>query len=134
MSRRGNCWDNAVAESFFASLKNQEADGVYESKHQAYQPAAAFTHGSYNPNRLHSSRVFFSPNDCAAKLKAAVCRDRFIDEVVKVMRALRLDASRGRLSLVDALYESGTSRHDTASYTAQVLLGICESLHDPRPR
>jgi len=28
MSRRGNCWDNAVAESFFATLKNEEASSV----------------------------------------------------------------------------------------------------------
>jgi len=35
MSRRGNYWDNAMAESFFATLKNEEANGVYDSKDQA---------------------------------------------------------------------------------------------------
>lgn len=39
MSRKGNCWDNAVAESFFAALKNEEAIGVYASKDQAHPPS-----------------------------------------------------------------------------------------------
>lgn len=71
MSRKGNCWDNAVAESFFASLKTEEADGVYESKAQAAQSIASYIHGFYNPIRLHSSLGFVSPNDYAAKMKAA---------------------------------------------------------------
>jgi transposase InsO family protein len=32
MSRKGNCWDNAVAESFFATLKNEEATARYPTK------------------------------------------------------------------------------------------------------
>ena len=32
MSRKGNCWDNAVAESFFATLKNEEATGPYRQR------------------------------------------------------------------------------------------------------
>jgi transposase InsO family protein len=36
MSRKGNCWDNAVAESFFTTLKAEEANGVYETKADAY--------------------------------------------------------------------------------------------------
>lgn len=71
MSRKGNCWDNAVAESFLASLKNEEADGVHERKDQARQSIASYTHGFYNPTRLHSSLGFVSPNDYAAKLEAA---------------------------------------------------------------
>jgi transposase InsO family protein len=31
-SRKGNCWNNAVAESFFATLKNEEVTGVYDMR------------------------------------------------------------------------------------------------------
>lgn len=71
MSRKGNCWDNAVAESFFATLKNEEAVGVYETKDHARRSIANYIHGFYNPTRLHSTLGFMSPNDYAKRLKAA---------------------------------------------------------------
>ncbi|MGH7015429.1 MAG: IS3 family transposase [Stellaceae bacterium] len=71
MSRKGNCWDNAVAESFFATLKNEEVTGVYETKAQALAAIASYIHGFYNPARLHSALGYLSPNDYAAKLKHA---------------------------------------------------------------
>jgi transposase InsO family protein len=71
MSRKGNCWDNAVAESFFATLKNEEATGVYESKAAAHAAIASYIHGFYNPTRLHSALGYLSPNDYAQKLKLA---------------------------------------------------------------
>lgn len=69
MSRKGNCWDNAVAESFFATLKAEEAHGVYATKADAYAGITAYVHGFYNPSRLHSSLGYLSPNDYARKLK-----------------------------------------------------------------
>lgn len=71
MSRKGNCWDNAVAESFFATLKNEEAIGVYETKALAHTAIAHYIHGFYNPVRLHSTLGYLSPNDYAKKLKQA---------------------------------------------------------------
>ena len=71
MSRKGNCWDNAVAESFFATLKNEEATGVYETKAAAHAAIASYIHGFYNPTRLHSALGYLSPNDYAKKLKQA---------------------------------------------------------------
>ncbi len=71
MSRKGNCWDNAVAESFFATLKNEEATGVYETKAEAHAAIASYIHGFYNPTRLHSALGYLSPNDYAKKLKQA---------------------------------------------------------------
>jgi len=61
MSRRGNCWDNAVVESFFSTLK-QELDAT----HWANEPAAAHAVGEYidrfyNPQRLHSTLGYQSP-------------------------------------------------------------------------
>jgi transposase InsO family protein len=35
MSRKANCWDNAVAESFFAPLKREEVTATYETKAHA---------------------------------------------------------------------------------------------------
>ena len=58
MSRRGDCWDNAVAESFFATLK-------VELVHEALWPtrAALFDYIEifYNQQRRHSSLGFLSP-------------------------------------------------------------------------
>ncbi len=71
MSRKGNCWDNAVAESFFATLKNEEATGVYATRAAAYAAIARYIHGFYNPVRLHSALGYLSPNDYAKKLKQA---------------------------------------------------------------
>lgn len=67
MSRIGNCWDNAVAESFFATLKNEEVTGTYATKAQAHLAIARYIHGYYNPTRLHSSLGYLSPNDYARK-------------------------------------------------------------------
>ena len=71
MSRKGNCWDNAVAESFFATLKNEEVTGVYDTKADAHAAIASYIHGFYNPTRLHSALGYLSPNDYARKLKHA---------------------------------------------------------------
>ena len=71
MSRKGNCWDNAVAESFFATLKNEEVTGVYPTKVDAHEGIASYIHGFYNPTRLHSALGYVSPNNYAKTLKQA---------------------------------------------------------------
>jgi len=71
MSRKGNCWDNAVAESFFATLKNEEATGRYPTKADAHRGIANYIHGFYNPRRRHSALGYLSPDNYARKLKAA---------------------------------------------------------------
>jgi transposase InsO family protein len=71
MSRPGNCWDNAVAESFFATLKAEEAADPYSSREQASQSLATYIHGFYNPARLHSALGYQSPNAYARQLRAA---------------------------------------------------------------
>jgi transposase InsO family protein len=54
MSRKGNCWDNAVAESFFKTLK---AELVYQNKYQTKQEAELsifeYIETFYNTNRRH---------------------------------------------------------------------------------
>jgi putative transposase len=69
MSRKGNCWDNAVAESFFATLKAEEITAPYETKQDAHRAIASYIHGFYNPLRLHSSLGYLSPDEYAQKMK-----------------------------------------------------------------
>jgi transposase InsO family protein len=69
MSRRANCWDNAVAESFFATLKREEVPVADETKAQAPQAIACHIHGFYHPTRMRSAPGDLSPNDFAKKLK-----------------------------------------------------------------
>lgn len=62
MSRRADCWDNAVAESFFATLKTEL---VYQSqwKTRAQARTAIFEYLElfYNRQRRHSSLGYLSP-------------------------------------------------------------------------
>jgi putative transposase len=62
MSRRGNCWDNAPCEAFFASLKTELMDGKAFSTREAAQ-AAIFEYMEvfYNRQRLHSSLGYMTP-------------------------------------------------------------------------
>lgn len=71
MSRKGNCWDNAVAESFFATLKHEEAIGLYPTKALAHAGIASYIHGFYNPLRRHSALGYLSPHNYAKTLKTA---------------------------------------------------------------
>ena len=64
MSRKGNCWDNAVAESFFSSLKMER---VHEADFATHEQARAAIFESievvYNRKRRHSSLGYVSPVD-----------------------------------------------------------------------
>jgi putative transposase len=64
MSGRGNCYDNALAESFFATLKTEEADGTpYQTRQLAKTSIFSYIETFYNPKRRHSSLNYLSPND-----------------------------------------------------------------------
>ena len=63
MSRTGNCYDNAVVESFFATLKAECADSVFKSKAEASTAIFEFIEGWYNRQRLHSTLDYLSPVD-----------------------------------------------------------------------
>ena len=69
MSRKGNCWDNAVPESFFATLKTAEATEPYATKQDAHKAIAENIHGFFNPARLHSSRGYLFPNEYARRMQ-----------------------------------------------------------------
>jgi transposase InsO family protein len=60
MSRRGDCWDNAVVESFFATLKT-ELGARWATRAQATAAVADFIENWYNLRRRHSSLDYVSP-------------------------------------------------------------------------
>jgi len=64
MSRKGNCWDNAVVESFFASLKAEVvADARWQTRAEARSAVVAWIEGWYNRERMHSTLGYLSPDE-----------------------------------------------------------------------
>jgi transposase InsO family protein len=64
MSRKGNCWDNAVAESFFSSLAFElEFDAHWFDVHEVERDMAEYIDGFYNSQRRHSHNRYLSPID-----------------------------------------------------------------------
>jgi transposase InsO family protein len=62
MSRKGNCWDNAPMESFFATLKNELIHHrVYQTRTEAKSDIFAYIEGFYNRTRLHSTLDYQCP-------------------------------------------------------------------------
>ena len=62
MSRKGNAYDNAVAESFYHSLKVERVHRLrYQTRNEARQSVADYIERFYNSDRLHSSIGYCSP-------------------------------------------------------------------------
>jgi putative transposase len=62
MSRKGNCWDNAVSESFFATLKNELVHHEqYRTREEAQRSIFEYIEIFYNRERLHSTLNYCSP-------------------------------------------------------------------------
>ena len=61
MSRTGNCYDNAVMESFFATLKGECAVSQFATQAEARSAIFEFIEVWYNRQRLHSSLGYLSP-------------------------------------------------------------------------
>ena len=66
MSRRGDCWDNAVVESFFSTLKQELAPARWPTEAAATSAIATYIESFYNPVRLHSTLGYQSPNSFEA--------------------------------------------------------------------
>lgn len=69
MSRKGNCWDNAVAESFFKTIKYE---WLYRFKYSSFRQLFESIHKYiqwYNNYRLHSTLGYLSPSEMEKKLR-----------------------------------------------------------------
>jgi putative transposase len=64
MSRKGNCWDNAVVESFFSTLKRElPNDQPFEDWHAVECAVFAYVEAHYNTHRRHSALGYVAPNE-----------------------------------------------------------------------
>ena len=64
MSRRGNCYDNAVAESFFKTLKRELVrKNIFHTREEARDKIFEYIEMFYNSKRRHSFLDFISPNE-----------------------------------------------------------------------
>jgi putative transposase len=73
MSRKGNCWDNAVAESFFKSIKTE---WVYKNHYNMYSDAEIsifmWIETWYNRNRRHSALNYKTINELELEMKSTL--------------------------------------------------------------
>jgi len=68
MSRKGNCWDNAVAESFFATLKTECVySRRFATRAEAREAIFHFIEVFYNGQRRHSTLGYVSPMEFEKK-------------------------------------------------------------------
>jgi transposase InsO family protein len=62
VGRKGECWDNAVAESFFATIKRELIDArAWPTREGLHRAVFDYIEGWYNTRRLHSSLDYCSP-------------------------------------------------------------------------
>jgi transposase InsO family protein len=77
MSRKGNCYDNAQAESFFSRFKAELVEnGIFESIDDASSEVFSYIEGYYNRIRLHSSLGYKSPLEFEKQLAIKNTRSR----------------------------------------------------------
>jgi len=72
MSRKGNCWDNSVVESFFRTLKTELHPTTWPTRAAARAAIADYIERFYNGQRLHSTLGYRSPVVFEAQFKTAV--------------------------------------------------------------
>jgi putative transposase len=79
MSRPGNCYDNAQAESFFSRFKAELVEnGIFESVEDARSEVFSYIEGYYNRIRLHSGLGYKSPLEFEKELKIKRRSESFV--------------------------------------------------------
>ena len=72
MSRKGDCWDNAVAESFFHTLKTELVHHEkFKTRAQAKQASFQYIEVFYNRKRRHTANDYLSPAEFEINMKSA---------------------------------------------------------------
>ena len=72
MSRKGDCWDNAVVESFFANLEREEvAETIHATRQGDWSAMFTYLEVFYNRERRHSSLAYLSPAEFEQSSRAA---------------------------------------------------------------
>jgi len=71
MSGKGECWDNAVVESFFGTMKTELGDPIWPSKDAARAAIFDYVETWYNRRRLHSTLGYRSPDQYESTLPTA---------------------------------------------------------------
>ena len=72
MSRKGDCWDNAVAESFFGTLKTElVCQTTYQTKKEARLDMFEYIESYYNKKRIHSYLNYMTPENYEKRSKVA---------------------------------------------------------------
>lgn len=72
MSRRADCWDNAVAESFFHTLKTELTHHInFQTREEAKQAIFEYIEVFYNRKRLHSANDYCSPEEYESNREAS---------------------------------------------------------------
>ena len=80
VGRKGECWDNAVGESFFATIKNELLENQAWPSHRECRAAIfEYIEGWYNTRRLHSSLGYLSPADYENPRHATGISDKATD-------------------------------------------------------
>lgn len=75
MSRKGDCWDNAVSESFFATLEHELlAEADFHTRREAHLAVARFIESWYNGERRHSTLGYVSPVQYEQQLRQSLVR------------------------------------------------------------
>ena len=73
MSKKGDCWDNAVAESFFKTLKVEQVyQTSYSTREEAKQDIFEYIEGYYNRKRRHSKLDYQTPYEFELSYESAV--------------------------------------------------------------
>ena len=99
MSRTGACWDNAVTESFFATLKTELIHRQpWPTRRAATDAVADYIEGFYNPYRLHSVARVSQPQ----RIRKTACAKRNVRSIINLSTFPREDQSADRLPPADA--------------------------------
>lgn len=63
MSAKADCWDNAVVESFFGTIKSELGDPIWDTRMEARNQAFNYIEAWYDRHRRHSTLGYVSPSE-----------------------------------------------------------------------